>query len=150
VSGLVERYGARLAPGAFDRRIPDLAYFELYDGIPVTEIGEDGDLVALGHHDADADVVAFQARLAALGCDLWEDSDLATWISRKWAVTVTGGCRDGDCPPASRYSSWHDEEGNCLRCKEIREQDAIGGWWLDFDNVTESTPDAFPITLCRI
>ncbi|MEJ3745194.1 hypothetical protein WEI85_18090 [Actinomycetes bacterium KLBMP 9797] len=147
---LVEQYGARLASGACDRRIPDLAFFELYDGIPVSEIGDDGDMVALGHHDTAAAMAAFRARLAALGCDPpHPDDGLSTWISRKWAVTVTGGCRDGNCPPRAR-SSWHDDDGNCMCCLEIREQDELGGWYLDFgDDVTEATPGAFPITLCR-
>lgn len=119
-----------------------------HDGILITCLGEDSDLIiALGHHP----VGKFLAAAAALAADLYldiptpENTDELEWdavlddVEYAWAVRIPlcadhhpDDCPDGPCEPQS------DQKG--------------APWALAFDDhagtqYTGHTPGAFPVTL---
>jgi hypothetical protein len=78
--------------------LPDLSGFETHFGIRVSYIGEDGYMVALGHHDDKRRVVAAMNRLARKQAGLvnmLDDSrggyaDVADWLFDDWGIELTG------------------------------------------------------------
>jgi hypothetical protein len=82
---------------------PDLSGFETFYGVPVCYIGEDGDVVALGHHDQRRTIAAMNA-LARTQAGLRNlidrrkasVKDITETLSQKWAtVEVHNGIGDG-------------------------------------------------------
>jgi hypothetical protein len=63
-------------------------------GIPVASLSDDGDLIALGHHDDDKALEAFRAHLAL-------PFTFGERITRGWAVFHK---------PAPGHDGWEDEE----------------------------------------
>jgi hypothetical protein len=138
-----------LAPAALDPRIPDLDHFEVYFGIRVADIGDDGDLIALGHHDPKAALAAFNAHAKTFWglVDLLDGGqhDKARWrrvldsITRRWAVQCTDQCRtcmrDG-------------QRVECGDCAEVQAVVKAGSWWID-SSAAEDEPGAFPVTIWR-
>jgi hypothetical protein len=86
-------------------------------GIPVCHVGEDGDLLALGHHDARKVLAAFNrhARVCAGLLNLADDrsttvADLLPSLRQRWALfrppDAASEWDDPDCP---WYCDWVDE-----------------------------------------
>lgn len=120
--------------------IPDLSGFAEHFGIKVSSIGEDGDMIALGHHDKRQALAAFNAYSKTLGFpDLLDGGgqhDVREWkwaleaVTEVWAAEVhsCGECgNDPDC----RF---------CASARAVWEQ---GNWWLRWD-AKETDPGAFP------
>lgn len=138
-----------LAPASLDPRIPDLDSFEVYFGIRVADIGEDGDLIALGHHDPKAALAAFNAHAKKFWglVDLLDggqhDQNRWRWAlenaKQKWAVSLTDGCRD--CVKEGRRE-------DCVDCSDVRATVKDGSWWIAYD-ATDDEPGAFPVTVWR-
>lgn len=102
--------------------LPDLSGFEAHYGIRVSYIGEDGYMVALGHHDDKRRVIAAMNRLARkqAGLSNMRDDHRATYedavgrLYDDWGVELTGSAEE-----------W------CIQCGE------------------QGNPAAFPITLWK-
>lgn len=126
--------------------IPDLAGFEEHFGIKVSCFGEDGDLVALGHHDPRRALAAFNRYTKSLiGLpDLLDGTAMrspegwkaaAARVKPAWAYMI-GNCDAGGEPD-------HDE-GECPECEEIQQF----GWYMTITHETnQGLPGTFPVTL---
>lgn len=101
---------------------PGTNTFTDHGGILISLVGEDGGMVALGHHDEGA------ARAAFLQLDDWWPGDDLPIVTT-WAVLADPP--DHDCVASDTTS--------CTGCE-------IGGsaWWMLW-NVDEDTPGAFPV-----
>lgn len=122
---------------------PDLAGFVTYNGIRITALGDDGDvLLAMGHHPARKAAKAFEAfvkgewdwRNLADCSPHYNLADAGRALQQRWGVLLTdcGGC-SGD--------------RDCSTCREIKD----GPWYIDYDAVyTAETPRAFPVTVLDI
>ncbi|MGI5245059.1 hypothetical protein [Dactylosporangium sp. CA-139066] len=96
--------------------------FTDYDGIQVSFIGDDGGMVALGHHDEGAAQSAFHRH------DIWGRSQFD--ISTTWAVLADPPTHDCAATPTT----------GCAGCDE-----ADGTpWWMEW-GVDQSTSGAFPV-----
>lgn len=98
--------------------------FTEHDGIWISYVGEDGDMVALGHDNPER-VVA-----------ILNDNPLITWtvddIDATWAVLT-------DRPA---HNCVADDTTSCSGC-----EDAYGApWWIRW-GVEQDTPGAFPVTV---
>lgn len=117
---------------------PQLAGFTTLYGIQVSTIGEDGDLVALGHHDRRTVLAAFLAYYRKVMGDpisLYHDGDSLD-IGEMWARLV-GQC-GGECPqPQSAI-------GLCDACDHA----ARDAWFLNWDEVPQ--PGSFPVTILQM
>jgi hypothetical protein len=120
--------------------IPDLPDFETYYGVQVSDIGEDGDVIILGHHDKRRALAALN-RHARTFWGLTNLYDGATTVSpavdnlrERWAVLLTK-CENADGP---------DHEGRCYRCEDI----ASSSWWIDY-SADETASGAFPVMMWR-
>jgi hypothetical protein len=120
--------------------LPDLKGFNTYYGLQVSDIGEDGAVLVLGHHHNDP--LRVIAALNQHARTLWtcsnlldrpgaEVADLAGALSETYAAALND-CGDSDHDP------------NCFRCREIAE----GDWWIEW-NRDEGDPGAFPVTMWR-
>ena len=122
--------------------LPALDDFTTCYGVQVCTIGEDGILIALGHHPARTALAAFNAYsrrvigLANVTDDSWvtpgELLELLQEINHDWG-RLLGEC--GQCPP----------ERGCDRCLAIRD----GSWWMEL-GAAESDPDAVPVTVLEM
>ncbi len=96
--------------------------FTEHDGIWVSYVGEDGDVVALGHH-------APELVLAIIN-----DNPLITWtaddIDTTWAVLTDPPAHDCVATPTVGCSGCDDTEGV--------------PWWIQW-GVERGTPGAFPV-----
>jgi hypothetical protein len=119
---------------------PDLKGFETYYGLRLSDIGEDGDVIILGHHsDEPLRVVAALNRHARTFWGLAnlidrpgaELDDLVGAIHETHAVIVVQ-CDDSAHEP------------DCSRCREIGEAD----WWIEWNHAGDD-PNAFPVTMWR-
>lgn len=126
--------------------LPDLDGFTDCFGILVSEIGDDGDMIALGHHDPRHTLAAFNAHARQV-CGMTDllDGD-GRHHARRWeacrdsiattcAVQLTDGCADaatGGC------------DDDCPTCAAVRATVADGSWWLDI-NPPAGTPGTFPV-----
>jgi hypothetical protein len=136
---------AALVPAAQDPRIPTLHHFEICFGIPISDIGEDGVLIALGHHDPKAALAAFNAHARRSGvCDLLDGRGTrARWmealdgVRHRWAVQLVGQCRT-----CAREGA-RDE---CGVCADVAEATEMGSWCLDY-SAAETEDGAFPVTV---
>lgn len=134
-----------LVPAALDPRIPHLDSFEVHYGIPVSSIGDDGDMIALGHHDPKQTLAALNAYAKSLGLvDLldgdgrWTDA----WklaldrVFPRWAVLLK------HCDEYPRCAVDLTDDGNCQRRAEITQS----GWCIDY-GATEPGQDTFPVMI---
>lgn len=138
-----------LVPASLDPRIPDLDHFEVYFGIRVADVGEDGDLIALGHHEPKAALAAFNAHAKKFWglVDLFDTGphDAPRWrralqdVKQRWAVSLTDRCRD--CVRDGRRD-------DCAGCGDVQAAIKEGSWWIAYD-AAEDEPGAFPVTLWR-
>lgn len=119
--------------------IPDLSGFDEFYGVKVSSIGEDGDMIAFGHHDKRTALAVFNAYVReCLGFRNLHDynghhiHDPYERIFQTWAVVKTE-CGESDC-----------EGTECRKCAEIKSCD----WWLE-TNQSQETPGAFPVTEWR-
>ncbi len=137
--------------------IPDLPGFATHYGVRICNIGDDGDMVMLGHVDDRTAVAVARAYLRSLQsrieADLYLDGRLGrdpwdyqrAWardalsifepVKRKWAVRI----KNCDRWPACQEP--HADCGNPAPCQEIQYHD----WWLDCD-ASAGQPGAFPIS----
>lgn len=103
-------------------KIPNLDNFETYYGLRVADIGEDGALIVLGHHEKRRVLGALNKHARTF----WGLDDLY----------------DGRLPMFSNFRA----------TDEIQERWAVldlertkgGDWFIDY-GVTEETPEAFPV-----
>lgn len=115
--------------------LPTLSGFTTHYGIPVAGIGEEGELVALGHHEPRRAFAAFNRFVRReWGWDL--ASETKTRSSRTLADRIRHehfvvGNTCGDC----------DNQPDCVYCTEARRHD----WWLRQANSTDR--DTFPVTI---
>lgn len=113
--------------------VPDLDGFLTLYGVPVCAIGEEGDLVALGHHDHRRTLAAFMAyyrRVIGDPLSLYVDDDPADVpIEAVWAELL-GEC--GHCPDKELGTV-------CEQCDHVRR----GDWYLTWSD--EPGPGRFPI-----
>lgn len=101
---------------------PATSTFTDHDGILVTYVGDDGGMVALGHHGEDRAQRAFQEH------DVWDRTRFD--ITTTWAVLTDPP--DHDC--ASTPTA------GCAGCEET---DGTP-WWIEW-GVESGTPGAFPV-----
>lgn len=80
---------------------PATDVFTDYDGIPITFVGDDGTMVALGHHDLDTAEKAFTRH------DVW--SRKAFDILVTWAVLCDPPAGEDDASPW--FMEWGVDEG---------------------------------------
>lgn len=121
--------------------IPDLKGFSTYYGLRVSGIGEDGDLIILGHHHHDplrviaalnAHARTFWGLVNLLDRPYAELTDLTGSIRETHAVLITSCAGlDQDCAG----------EG-CWRCRELAGTD----WWIEWSHAADE-PGAFPVTV---
>jgi hypothetical protein len=120
--------------------IPDLKDFETYYGIQVSDIGEDGDVVILGHHDKRLALAALNRHARTFWglTNLYDGeavlSPAGDNLRECWAVLMTK-CKDADSP---------DHVGRCHRCEDI----AGASWWIKY-NAKETDLGAFPVMVWR-
>jgi hypothetical protein len=122
------------------RDLPALDGFTTCYGVQVCTVGEDGILIALGHHPARTALAAFNAysrRVIGLA-----DVTDGQWVQpvgpllekvKQDRGRLLGEC--GECPP----------ERGCDRCLAIRD----GSWWMEL-GADKADPDAFPVTVLEI
>jgi hypothetical protein len=92
------------------------------DGIPVTFVGDEGTMVALGHHDLDV------AEKAFTGHDIWARDAFDVLVT--WAVLTEPPGHNCVASPAI----------GCTGCDET----SGSPWWMEW-GVDKSTPGAFPV-----
>lgn len=116
--------------------IPDLRGFETHYGVPVSAIGDDGALIALGHHDERTTIAAFSrySRSTFGFANLLDDragsyAEAQDGLAAYWAVLVTSCDEHGE-----------KRDSGCWRCIELDAND----WWITYFEVQE-TPGAFPV-----
>jgi hypothetical protein len=123
--------------------IPALKGFETYYGLQLSDIGEDGNVVILGHHsDKPLRVVAALNRHARTFWGLVnlmdntgaELDDLACSLAETYAVVIER-CDDADDT---------DHALDCLRCREIVTAD----WYIEWNHKADDK-GAFPVTMWR-
>ncbi len=118
--------------------IPELSGFQEIYGIKVSAIGEDGDLIALGHHKTLYALAAFTGyAVDVMGLqDLYDGSTddpgskASAAIKQGWAGLVTA------CDEAGE----EDHQDDCCECIEIREH----AWYLEVGD--KEVPNSFPVT----
>jgi len=105
-------------------------------GVKLVDIGEDGDVVILGHHeDERRRVVAALHRHSQRWGGLTGDyREVLENLEPRWARFMT------DCEEPESHRSLVEFDGACWKCKEI-ERD---GWHLTW-GAKPSDPGAFPI-----
>jgi hypothetical protein len=140
--------------------VPDLPEFDTYYGVWLSPIGDEGDVVILGHAGKLRALAAIRAWLrycegANRACraddpHAWArvNESLRGWdpssqpvddVDHRYAVVLTHCAEYPSCgtDPISA------EAGRCWRCADI----AGSAWWLDLDPTTDAdTPGAFPVT----
>lgn len=134
-----------LVPAAQDPRIPALPDFDVQFGIPISAIGEDGDLIALGHHAPKAALAAFNAYARQTiglvdlldGRGAWREALVS--VQQRWAVWLTDRCRT---------CAKDGQRDDCWSCVDVREAARLHSWWLDWA-AAEDEPGAFPVTVWR-
>lgn len=114
--------------------------FVVFYGVPVCAIGEDGDLVALGHHEPRRVIAAMNAysrRLIGLG-NLYDDEG-ATYVAAAVRLSARHTILLG--VDACEYRADDAEQGKahrCDMCSTIESQ----GWWMRTSD--EPVPGSFP------
>jgi hypothetical protein len=132
--------------------IPDLSGFATHYGVRISCIGEDGDMVILGHVDRRRTIAAVRAYLRYLwGNQLEVDDYLSSRLlldpweytrAAERAVTATAGARSHAVqlpPPCDQPRTCTcDRNPSCVEMSGV-------SWWLDCD-ADPDNPDAFPVT----
>lgn len=120
--------------------LPDLTGFSTYYGVQVSWIGDEGDMIALGHHDPRTVIAALNrcARIEAGLSNLTDDRD-ATYQDMKqrlaadYFIQLVDNCLECGGEP------------DCGACKDIRAAYADGNWWLH-RVASADVSGAFPAT----
>lgn len=116
--------------------IPDLKGFETHYGMRVSDIGEDGNVVILGHHDKRRALAALNRHARTFWglpdlydgrLPMFRESPAVDHLRDCWA-TLVKNCGDPG------------HAADCFRCRELAEAD----WWIDY-SANETDPDAFPV-----
>jgi hypothetical protein len=97
--------------------------FDDRDGIPISYIGDDGTMIALGHHDPAAAKAAFDKHDGPVSYHYP--------IEATWAVLTDPPAHE--CVPSLTIS--------CFVCEETEGVP----WWMQWTGVTADTPGAFPV-----
>ena len=103
---------------------PDSDAFTDHDGILVTFVGDDGGMVALGHHDEGAAQAEFHQH------DVWDRSQFD--ITTTWAVLTEPPAHDCVTTPTTGCDGCDDTDG--------------APWWIEW-GADPGTPGAFPVTV---
>lgn len=108
-----------------------------YYGVPMQQIGEDGEVVLiLGHHDAKRAVAAlnrfFRDDLGVVLSDTY--ADMRDLLETRWARLLT------ECVLAQ--GPYHRDD--CQICYAIRATIRDGGWWVGY-RFTEQDASVFPV-----
>lgn len=130
-----------LAPAALDPRIPDLEG-EIHHGIKVASVGEDGDMLAFGHHDPKATLSAMNAYAKRLGfLDLLDDGkhDADAW---KQALERVKPCWAVQMWTCHEHRAEAKPVAECLECQWVDEST----WFVDC-SAAEDAPGSFPVML---
>jgi hypothetical protein len=117
--------------------IPDLFGFETYYGLKLSDIGEDGAVIILGHHDDPRPVIAalnkhsrtFWGLVNLMDDRSAELAELASMFSETYAV-------------ARHNEACRDEA--CADCALVRAGQRA--WWINWD-VPPERQHAFPVTV---
>ncbi len=125
--------------------IDELAWLgDVHYGIRCGWFTEDGDMIAVGHHDVMRVVAAMNrhARTTAQLRNLADDRaydlrDAIKALVYTWAV-VLGPCDPGDCPMDAIEAHY------CERCDAATN----GGHWIETGH-DEGAPGAYPVTVWR-
>jgi hypothetical protein len=121
--------------------IPDLEGFETYYGVPISAIGEDGDLITLGHHDKRRALAALNryAKSVYGFLDLYDglhpSRPMVDDIAEMWATLKQECDQMGD--------DGHDES-KCGECIEL----ANSSWWIECG--TKQVSGSFPVMYWRV
>jgi hypothetical protein len=106
-------------------------------GVRVAYVGDDGEMMALGHHEPRRVVAAFnrEARVHSWLTNMCDDDrawyrDVADDLRQEYGVLATA-CEGADQP---------DHDDDCGECYEIRKSD----WYVRWGEA--DTPGAFPVT----
>jgi hypothetical protein len=119
--------------------VPDFPDFLTYYGVQLADIGDDGDIIVLGHHDKRLVLAALNrhARRFWGVTNLFDGAppgpDVYDTIRQTWAAKLTR-CPDAEQP---------NHNAVCHRCSQIRSTVADGSWWIEAD-VPADFPGAFP------
>lgn len=111
--------------------------WELHYGLRVAFIGDDGAMVAAGHHDELRTVAAmnrFYRQFSGEPLDYGYNcyAEIAGSLSRRWARFISE-CDDPD----------HDQD--CWQCSEIKQAD----WWMDYSAKEPGRGYLLPVTVWR-
>lgn len=118
---------------------PELDGFQECYGIRVSYIGDDGAMIALGHHDHRIVIAAMNqhARSYCGLANMLDDpratyDDVEGWLNERWAVELVDRCLEcGDNP-------------ECRECQALRTR-AEDEWCLRWGN--EPTAGSFPVMI---
>ncbi|BEL07866.1 hypothetical protein Q0Z83_060570 [Actinoplanes sichuanensis] len=119
--------------------LPDLEGFEEFFGIKVSTLGEDGGMVALGHHEPKRALAAFNAYAKSLG---FTDLDDFSSFGGDWAKALDR-IRTGQAVLRKQceYAGRKDHETNCSECAQMSQFP----WWMDCSPTVDDV-DTFPVT----
>ncbi|MDQ0376538.1 hypothetical protein [Amycolatopsis thermophila] len=114
-------------------------------GVWVCFVGDDGDLVALGHHEPKRVLAAFNryCRIELSMRNVADDRD----VSYKEAAEILRW-RHGRLITACESPDHDDEIRMGHSCHQCALLGGGGEWWLDWSNPEH--PDAFPITMWQV
>ena len=113
--------------------IPDLDGFTTHYGIRVSDIGEDGDLIILGHHDK-------RRALAALNRHARKVWGLQDLLDGGWGRRPVIGEITVDWATLKERCDLHDDhDKDCGECAQIAE----GPWWIECG--AHPAPNSFPV-----
>jgi hypothetical protein len=126
--------------------MPRPACFSEHYGIRVAYLGEDGDMIALGHHDSRRVVAAFNRHARHHSCWLnMADDTEATYadvINALQATYVTEDLVCGSCND--------DDDDDCTTCRTSHDRRfSVDGWDLSF-GVSKPGPGVFPVTVLPV
>lgn len=130
---------------------PDLSGFTTHYGVRLCEIGDDGDIVVLGHVDPRTATAAIRELLRGQ-LDRVEADEVIRRNSRRrdgsgWPVTHSYAVLLEHCsawPDCRTPDAYGDTMCDIPSCFEISEY----GWYLSF-GATQDAPGAFPVTYWR-
>ncbi len=132
---------------------PDLDPFDDVDGVRVSYVGDDGDMIVLGHPGR---LRALNAVYKLLVRDLGRDEadvDLGRrclvygWAYKMERCAEFPDCTNLACPECQDGSRRTDHSGCpmgiCRDCEEIKAQ----AWCLEYSRYPDNRPDAFPVVI---
>ncbi len=141
------------------RALPDLDGFDTHYRVRISCVGDDGDMVMLGHVPPRRAIAAVRAYLRRLlGNQIEVDDQLNHRLGRIPWVREFARTHDADDMFTPGQHRWATLVRTCDRWPVCRdpghecgtpapcETIATYPWWITWDGVTADTPDAFPIT----